>query len=270
MKRFDYFSEYSYFTTDNKVPNNGYRNNTYAGRFGVVLGNNTDLSATLRAIDGTFGSPNGFALYGIADDSTSDTELLYGGVRAQSQWTDRLQTTIRYGSMGQTSVLQQPDADRTAVRSVRFRRQLPGTDGDAARRQRHLGDRPGDPGLRRRLPAAVREPQHAAHAVRPGHLPGDRRSAHLGRRPVREGGRLQRSRGRPGPDAQQRRRVRRGPRQHRRPHLHQRRPRRRAQRSLRDRRRRRDCRSPRISGTPCGAPSATPSWCSTSARASRR
>ncbi len=108
MKRVDYFSEYSYFTTDNEVPNNGYRNNTYAGRLGVMLGNNTDLSATLRAIDGKFGNPNGFALFGIADDSTSDAELLYGGIRAQSQWTDRLQTTIRYGSMGQTSFFNNP------------------------------------------------------------------------------------------------------------------------------------------------------------------
>jgi vitamin B12 transporter len=106
--RVDYFSEYSYYTTDNKVPNNGYRNGTYAGRFGVMLGTNTDLSATLRHVDGKVGSPNGFALYGIADDSTSEPELLYGGVRAQSQWTDRLQTTIRYGSMGQTSFFNNP------------------------------------------------------------------------------------------------------------------------------------------------------------------
>ena len=107
-KRVDYFSEYSYFTTDNKVPNNGYRNGTYAGRFGVMLGANTDLSATLRHMDGKSGNPNGFALFGIADDSTSEAELLYGGIRAQSQWTDRLQTTIRYGSMGQTSFLNNP------------------------------------------------------------------------------------------------------------------------------------------------------------------
>jgi iron complex outermembrane receptor protein/vitamin B12 transporter len=107
-KRVDYFSEYSYFTTDNKVPNNGYRNRTYAGRFGVMLGNNTDLNATLRHIDGESGSPNGFGLYLIADDSTSNADLLYGGIRAQSQWTDRLQTTIRYGSMGQTSLSTNP------------------------------------------------------------------------------------------------------------------------------------------------------------------
>jgi len=108
VKRVDYFSEYSYFTTDNRVPNNRYRNKTYAGRFGVMVGTNTDLSATLRHIDGAFGSPNAFDLYLIADDSTSDANLLYGSVRAQSQWNDRLQTTIRYGSTGQTSFYDNP------------------------------------------------------------------------------------------------------------------------------------------------------------------
>ena len=106
--RVDYFSEYSYFTTDNQVPNNGYRNTTYAGRLGVMFGGKTDFSATLRHIDGESESPNGFAFYLLADDSTSDAELLYGGLRAQSQWSDRLQTTVRYGSMGQTSVSNNP------------------------------------------------------------------------------------------------------------------------------------------------------------------
>ncbi|HEY6613979.1 MAG TPA: TonB-dependent receptor plug domain-containing protein, partial [Vicinamibacterales bacterium] len=41
-KRFDYFSQYSYYTTDNDTPNNGYRNGTYAGRFGVAAGNGTN------------------------------------------------------------------------------------------------------------------------------------------------------------------------------------------------------------------------------------
>ena len=137
VKRVDYFSEYSYFTTDNRVPNNRYRNGTYAGRFGVMLGTNTDLSATLRHIDGEFGSPNGFALYGIADDSTSDAELLYGGVRAQSQWNDRLADHDSLRLDRPDDLLQQPDADRSAVRPVRLRRELPGADGHAARPRRH-------------------------------------------------------------------------------------------------------------------------------------
>ena len=36
VERFDYFAGFSHFTTDNNVPNNAYRNNTFAGRFGVA------------------------------------------------------------------------------------------------------------------------------------------------------------------------------------------------------------------------------------------
>ena len=98
-RRVDYFSEYSYFTTANEVPNSDYRNKTYAGRLGVRLGSATDFSATLRHTDGEAGNPNGFAFYLLADDSRSDAD----GLRAQSQWNDRWQTTFRFGSMGQTS-----------------------------------------------------------------------------------------------------------------------------------------------------------------------
>lgn len=101
-QRFDYFSQYSYFTTNNELPNNDYRNNTYAARVGVALGGSTDLSATFRHIDGENGTPNAIRSYGIIDDSSSATELTYAGVTAQSQWTDRWQSTVRFGSTGQT------------------------------------------------------------------------------------------------------------------------------------------------------------------------
>ena len=102
-ERLDYFSEYSYFTTDNDVPNNRYRNHTYATRVGLTLGRTTALSGTFRRIDGKTGSPNGFSLYGVSDDSSSGSQLTYAGVAAQSQWTDRWQSTVRFGSTGQTS-----------------------------------------------------------------------------------------------------------------------------------------------------------------------
>ena len=107
-KRVDYFSEYSYSSTDNEVPNSRFRNNTYAGRFGLMLGRGTDLSAALRHIDGSAGSPNAFALYEVADDSLSETQLTYGSLTARSQWTDRWQSTVRFGSVGQTTHLDNP------------------------------------------------------------------------------------------------------------------------------------------------------------------
>jgi iron complex outermembrane receptor protein/vitamin B12 transporter len=102
FQRLDYYSAYSRFETDNDLPNNTYTNGTFAGRLGVALGGSTDLSATIRHSDATFGSPGGFALYRVADDSVQDTAMTYGGVTAESQFTDRLQTTVRFGSTAQT------------------------------------------------------------------------------------------------------------------------------------------------------------------------
>lgn len=100
--RLDYFSEYAYYTTDNSVPNNDYRNHTWASRVGVALGRATDVSGTLRILDTYYGSPNAFSLYGIADDSTQDGRQIYAGVSAQSQWSDRWQSVVRFGSVDQT------------------------------------------------------------------------------------------------------------------------------------------------------------------------
>ena len=108
-QRLDYFSQYSYFTTDNDVPNNQYRNHTYAGRVGLALGRGTDLSATFRQVDGKAGSPNAVNYFGLSDDSTSASQRTYAGITARSQWTDRWQsTTVRFGSTGQTTTFENP------------------------------------------------------------------------------------------------------------------------------------------------------------------
>jgi iron complex outermembrane receptor protein/vitamin B12 transporter len=103
VKRIDYFSQYSYFTTDNNTPNSGYERSTFAGRFGVAVGGGTNLSGTLRWVDGRFDSANGFSLYQIADDSRQDSDLLYTAITADSQMSDRWQSTIRFGTSGQTT-----------------------------------------------------------------------------------------------------------------------------------------------------------------------
>ncbi len=103
VRRFDYFSQYSYFTTDNNTPNSGYNRSTFAGRFGAAVGRGTNVSGTVRWVEGEFGSANGFSLYQLADDSTQDSDLLYTTITADSQITDRWQSTIRFGSAGQTT-----------------------------------------------------------------------------------------------------------------------------------------------------------------------
>jgi iron complex outermembrane receptor protein/vitamin B12 transporter len=102
VRRYDYFSQYTYYTTDNHTPNSGYHRATYAGRFGVAVGRGTNVSGTVRWIDGRFGSANAFSLFQVADDSTTDSDVLYGTITADSQFSDRWQSTIRFGSAGQT------------------------------------------------------------------------------------------------------------------------------------------------------------------------
>src|ERR1051325_11469605 len=97
VRRFDYFSEYGYFTTDNSIPNDHFRNGTYAGRFGVAVGRATDIYATIRRTDTRFGSQNALDLFGIADDSRQSNAINYAGVNVESQHTQRWQSTLRFG-----------------------------------------------------------------------------------------------------------------------------------------------------------------------------
>ncbi len=108
VKRFDYFSEYAYFNTDNSTPNNAYRNGTYAGRVGVAIGRGTDLTGTIRRVDTTHGSPNAFDLFGIADDSSQKSAINYASIATESRHTDRWQSTIRFGNTDFRSTFTNP------------------------------------------------------------------------------------------------------------------------------------------------------------------
>ena len=99
VRRFDYFSDFSHFDTDNEVPNNQFRNNTYAGRFGVALGRSTDISGTVRLMSTRYGVPNAIESYGIPDDSWQTTDQAFVAVNANSQITDRWSTSVRFGWM---------------------------------------------------------------------------------------------------------------------------------------------------------------------------
>jgi iron complex outermembrane receptor protein/vitamin B12 transporter len=108
VKRFDYFSEYAYFNTDNSTPNNTYRNGTYAGRFGIAIGRGTDLSGTIRRVDAKSGRSNAFDLYGIADDSSQKNTINYASIGTESQHNDRWQSTIRFGNTDFRSTFTNP------------------------------------------------------------------------------------------------------------------------------------------------------------------
>ena len=97
VQRVDYFSEFSHFGTDNDLPNNAYRNKTYAGRFGVAVGHNTDVSGTVRWIDKYYGSPNAVSLYGTPDDAFQTNRMHLLGLGSQTQFTDKWQGSLRVG-----------------------------------------------------------------------------------------------------------------------------------------------------------------------------
>jgi iron complex outermembrane receptor protein/vitamin B12 transporter len=106
--RVDYFATYSHFDTDNDLPNNAFRNNTFATRLGVALGGGTDLSGSIRYIDTNVESPNAVPLYGVADNAFQDKAQAYVSIAARSQWTDRWQSTVRFGWTDENSTFTDP------------------------------------------------------------------------------------------------------------------------------------------------------------------
>jgi vitamin B12 transporter len=120
VRRFDYFAGVSHLQTDNSVPNNAYRNNTVATRFGVMLGTNTDLSGSVRWIDSKYGSPNATDFFGIADDSLQTRRTTYTSVSAQSQISSRWQSTVRFGVTDQAFHTENPTPTGTPSDSSAF------------------------------------------------------------------------------------------------------------------------------------------------------
>lgn len=96
--RFDYFSEFAHFGTQNDVPNNAYHNNTLAGRFEWAMNGSTAISATVRRMTTGQGVPNAYDYYGIADNSSQTNRNTSVGVVAQTQTTNRWRNTLRLAS----------------------------------------------------------------------------------------------------------------------------------------------------------------------------
>jgi iron complex outermembrane receptor protein/vitamin B12 transporter len=97
-RRFDYFAAYAHFATDNEVPNNAYRNDTFAGRVGWALGSSGDVSATFRRTSSDYGIPNSLDFYGLADDSTQASRSTALGLIAQNQFTPAWHVALRLAS----------------------------------------------------------------------------------------------------------------------------------------------------------------------------
>jgi len=95
--RFDYFGEFAHLGTDNELPNNAYQNKTFAGRFGLAIGHNTDVSGTYRWIGKRYESPNGVSFFTTPDDFFSTSRMSLVGVGSQTQITGKWQASARAG-----------------------------------------------------------------------------------------------------------------------------------------------------------------------------
>jgi iron complex outermembrane receptor protein/vitamin B12 transporter len=97
VHRVDYFGEFAHLGTDNDLPNNKYRNKTFAGRLGVAVGNNTDISGTYRWLDKRYESPNAVGFYTTPDDGYGTARQTLIGLTSQTQITGKWQATARLG-----------------------------------------------------------------------------------------------------------------------------------------------------------------------------
>ncbi len=115
-KRFDYFTGYSGYGTQNDVPDSQYHRDVYLANFGFQIDPNTTLRATARRMSAGFNTANAVDAYGIPDDASTDegdtdfgvtlehraaddrwhTLLQYGGLRLRQQYNDWTPTGIPF------------------------------------------------------------------------------------------------------------------------------------------------------------------------------
>jgi len=98
IRRFDYFSEFARFDTENNVPNNVFHNATYAGNFGWALNGRTDLRFTIRHTAVGLGDPNAIDFYGVPDLGEEGEHDTYFGLTFENQTSTRWHNLLRYTS----------------------------------------------------------------------------------------------------------------------------------------------------------------------------
>ena len=98
VHKFDYFSEFSRFDTQNSLPNSAFHDATYSGNFGWAFDDATQLRFTIRHTAVGLGDPNALAFFGIPDDSFQNNHNTYWGVTLQNQTTSHWHNLFRFAS----------------------------------------------------------------------------------------------------------------------------------------------------------------------------
>jgi vitamin B12 transporter len=101
IKRIDYFADAFHFDTNNSVPNDAYHNTTFVSRFDTQVSANSTFTVTARRMTSENGNPNGFALFGIPDDSSQKADATYVDATYRAEISSRWHGTVGFGSMEQ-------------------------------------------------------------------------------------------------------------------------------------------------------------------------
>jgi vitamin B12 transporter len=95
--KFDYLGAFSWFQTDNDLPNDQYHVATSAGNFGWQPNGTTQIRGTVHWGVSSVGVPNAWNFYHVTDEATQKDQDLYVGGSIDNQTTADFHNFVRYG-----------------------------------------------------------------------------------------------------------------------------------------------------------------------------
>ncbi len=95
--KFDYLGAFSWFQTDNDLPNDQYHVATSAGNFGWQPTGTTQIRGTVHWGVSSVGVPNAWNFYHVTDQATQKDQDLYVGASIDNQTTADFHNFVRYG-----------------------------------------------------------------------------------------------------------------------------------------------------------------------------
>lgn len=95
--KFDYLGAFSWFQTDNDLPNDRYHVATSAGNFGWQPNGTTQIRGTVHWGVSSVGVPNAWNFYHVTDQATQKDQDLYVGASIDNQTTADFHNFVRYG-----------------------------------------------------------------------------------------------------------------------------------------------------------------------------
>jgi vitamin B12 transporter len=95
--KFDYLGAFSWFQTNNDLPNDQYHVATSAGNFGWQPNGTTQIRGTVHWGVSSVGVPNAWNFYHVTDQATQKDQDLYVGGVIDNQTTPDFHNFVRYG-----------------------------------------------------------------------------------------------------------------------------------------------------------------------------